>query len=214
MAKFKIGDKVRILDGSKIKNYTGGYFHDHRKHVGEIATICNVVDVYTDGRIGYKLDGSIYTWDERSLKPASNTIVVYQKDDKTVVALNKSTGETAEARCNPTDKFNFDTGAKLAFDRLLERKKSDAIKVGDIVSIINTGKLYTTNHYWVIDHISDKELTCKYAYGDGLGYADGVRVVRDKTFKVILIADNRAFIQRQSGGECYLIDLDGLKKLY
>ena len=216
MAKFKVGDRVKILDGSKIKNYTGGYVRDEMgEHIGEIATIRRVVDIYSDGRVGYRLDGSIFTWDERSLKPASNTIVVYQKDDKTVVALDKTTGETAEARCSPTDKFDFDTGAKLAFDRLLGRKEHDAIKVDDIVSIINTGKMYTTNSSWVIDHINDKKLMCKYAYGDELGYRDGVRVVKDKTFKVILIADVKAFIQRQGilGDECYLIGLDGLKRV-
>lgn len=30
--KFKIGDKVRILDGSNIKNYTGGWYNYMNKY--------------------------------------------------------------------------------------------------------------------------------------------------------------------------------------
>ena len=33
MAKFKIGDKVRVLDGSKIDDYTGGWVYLMEKNV-------------------------------------------------------------------------------------------------------------------------------------------------------------------------------------
>lgn len=35
-----------------------------------------------------------------------------------MIALDKSTGEKAEAICSPEDTFDFHTGAKLAFQRL------------------------------------------------------------------------------------------------
>lgn len=39
-AKFKVGDKVRILDGSKIKNYTCGWNEQEMgKYIGKIYTI-------------------------------------------------------------------------------------------------------------------------------------------------------------------------------
>ena len=49
-AKFNVGDKVRILDGSKIKNYTGGWCMYDR--IGMIATIDDVLH-YSDGKVAY-----------------------------------------------------------------------------------------------------------------------------------------------------------------
>jgi len=67
----------------------------------------------------------------------NNTIVIYQKGNE-VIALDKRTGKKAVAKCNPRDTFDFDTGAKLAFERLtgvipFEPKKE--LKVGDRVVI-------------------------------------------------------------------------------
>ena len=45
-------------------------------------------------------------------------IVIYRKDNE-VIALDKRTGNKGVARCNPADEFNFETGAKLAFERLM-----------------------------------------------------------------------------------------------
>ena len=45
-------------------------------------------------------------------------IVIY-RDDQKVIALDKCTGEKAEARCNPSDTFDFEIGARIAFDRLI-----------------------------------------------------------------------------------------------
>ena len=45
-------------------------------------------------------------------------IVIYRKDNE-VIALDKRTGNRGVAKCNPVDEFNFETGAKLAFERLM-----------------------------------------------------------------------------------------------
>ena len=223
MAKFKVGDMVKVLGLSKIKrieDFTGGLIAEVtlKRYIGKtfvISSLCH----YPDGRTGYRFkDGAHYVWDERALERVYNTVIIYQKDDKTVIALDKVTGETAEARCNPIDEFDFCTGAKLALDRLLNSTirvddKDSTIRVGDRVSIIGTGKMYTTNTEWIIEHIDDKELLCRYAYGDSLGYHDGVYIVEDKEFIVLYINGGRAFI-KGNGGRCYLIGLDGLKKLY
>lgn len=133
MAKFKKGDKVRILDGSRISNYTGGWSTGMSSFVEDVGTI-RTVNKYSNGRIGYEMEEVMYigyTWDERGLELVEpETIVIYRKDNK-VIALDKSTGKTATARCNPADTFDFMTGAKLAFDRLTNAEKR--FKVGDIV---------------------------------------------------------------------------------
>lgn len=79
MPKFKIGDKVRILDGSGIENYFGGWSklathgrHSMEKFVGEVHEIASIDDDdYTRlGRVAYLFAGVPYQWDERSLELA------------------------------------------------------------------------------------------------------------------------------------------------
>lgn len=64
---FKPGDKVKILDGSDIKNYTGGWATGMRKHIGVEHTVASYDD-YDDGRVAYRLEGQCFRWDERGLE--------------------------------------------------------------------------------------------------------------------------------------------------
>lgn len=67
--KFKLGDKVRILDGSNIEGYTQGWTSGMALHVGEIYKIKDVDTLlYNDGRYAYKLENVPYWWDERGLE--------------------------------------------------------------------------------------------------------------------------------------------------
>lgn len=132
-AKFKVGDKVRILDGSKIENYTGGWSPwGMQENVGEVVTIKGVCE-YDNDRIGYRMKEICCTWDERGLELVESkdkdkeTIVIY-RDGNEVIAFNKKTKEKAVAKCNPSDEFNFKVGAKIAFDRLIRK-----FRVGDLV---------------------------------------------------------------------------------
>lgn len=80
MSKFKVGDKVRILDGSKIKRYTGGWNKEHMsKHIGRAYKIEVVHEHWGDSPCaGYRLDirgiSQHAVWDERGLE-----LVIEQK---------------------------------------------------------------------------------------------------------------------------------------
>lgn len=67
-------------------------------------------------------------------------IVIYRKDSD-VIALDKRTGKKAVAKCSPDDEFDFNIGAKLAFERLGEKKyrivKQDEYEVGDKVKFVD-----------------------------------------------------------------------------
>lgn len=70
--KFYIGDKVRILDGSGIENYTGGWFEAMNDDIGKTATI-EGMEKYPENRYGFYFigpghlyNGSIY--DKRGLE--------------------------------------------------------------------------------------------------------------------------------------------------
>lgn len=132
--KFKVGDR-----------YKSGYFADNDAVI-EITEISGGTVFYKDvvgESIGLKhfQIGSIFS---AALEKVDTTIVIYRNDNK-VVALDKSTGEKAEAKCNPADEFDFRTGAKLAFNRLMGEyvKPDDGVrevkrkaKVGEYVKIV------------------------------------------------------------------------------
>lgn len=61
---------------------------------------------------------------EDELEPVNETIVIYRKD-REVIAVDKVTGDKAIAKCSPEDTFDFNVGAKLAFDRLMKCNKEN-----------------------------------------------------------------------------------------
>lgn len=138
--KFKVGER-----------YTSKLFVD-KGAVIEITEISGDVVSYKDiaGRT-YSVKnfeiGSLFS--DMLKKVGSETIVIYRNDNK-VIALDKSTGEKAEAKCNPADEFDFRTGAKLAFNRLMgEDVKPDngvrevkrKAKVGEYIKIVDAKPL-------------------------------------------------------------------------
>ena len=62
--------------------------------------------------------------EEDDLEPVNETIVIYRKD-REVIAVDKVTGDKAIAKCSPEDTFDFNVGAKLAFDRLMNSNKEN-----------------------------------------------------------------------------------------
>ena len=67
--KFKVGDKVKILDGENIPNYVQGW--NMPEYVGDVVTIKERI-LYPDNYIGYRVEENLYIFDERGLAPAMN----------------------------------------------------------------------------------------------------------------------------------------------
>ena len=117
--KFKVGDRVKCIKEVCLSSVPlkGEY--------GTIKTVYN-------GRYGVEFDNFIcghsccnntkkghgwYCSAEELEFAKPQTIVIYRDGNK-VIALDKSTGERAEARCNPCDTFDFYEGVSIAFARL------------------------------------------------------------------------------------------------
>lgn len=134
--KFKVGERYKsrmIIDNAAVIEITeiNGDFVSYKDVVRE-----------TSGRKVFEI-GSIFS--DNLEKVGSETIVIYRKDNK-VIALDKSTGEKAEAKCNTADEFDFRTGAKLAFNRLMGedlkldngvREVKRKAKVGEYIKIVD-----------------------------------------------------------------------------
>lgn len=144
--KFKVGDRVKVKKNTVTLNI---------RTVGECGTVKKLLtnnyysvefDKFVGGHDcnGFAKDG--YGWNAAEdaldlVKHHNETIVIYRNDNK-VIALDKSTGEKAEAKCNPADEFDFRTGAKLAFNRLMGedngvREVKRKAKVGEYIKIVD-----------------------------------------------------------------------------
>ena len=95
----------------------------------------------------------------------SARIIIFSdpKDGRKIVAKNELTGKVGVARCNPEDEFDWETGAKLALERLFEAEKSapakSKFKVGEIVVGNHKANRYgITTEGWIgeVTRILDK----------------------------------------------------------
>lgn len=143
--KFYVGDVVKP-NKKEDENYT----ITNTSYVREaIVTELRDYTMYIKIIKGSRSVGEVFSVEEECFdlvrKAKQETIVIYRNDNK-VVALDKSTGKKAEAKCNPADEFDFRTGAKLAFNRLMgEDVKPDngvrevkrKAKVGEYIKIVD-----------------------------------------------------------------------------
>ena len=140
--KYKVGEKVRVLDGSEAPYYTAGWINPMNSYVGKTLVVMTQESIRESPT--YKLvDGGGWSYDEKYLAPvSSDRIAIYtdKKDPSKVIAKDISTGKTGVAKCSPEDIFDFYTGAKLAMERLLgveEMGTEEEIEIGDTVEFIS-----------------------------------------------------------------------------
>lgn len=184
---FKIGDRVRVVKDC-----------DYAK-VGMVGNIIVENNGISKKSVGVKFDESFlgghgcagqceYGYGHwvhpEDLQPISRSQkVVITADDKSTFAKlydGREVIKSAEAKCSPKDEFNFETGAKLAFDRLFDHA-APKYKVGDIVRILKDLKpeRYTSPYGgWdnVVDsmmELAGKEAEITKAFDDGTYHIKG-----------------------------------------
>ena len=123
MNKFKVGDVVRFIDKVGRRKSPGCF--PPVGTVGKVTEFDEMADVYTvqwfPDNVGYQPIRASFVFEERiELVEHSGKILIMRdkKDPMRVIARDLDTNKTAEARCNPQDTFKFETGARLALDRL------------------------------------------------------------------------------------------------
>lgn len=131
--KFKVGDIIKSNCPDGIKK---------AEVVGIVNERCVVINPL-EHDLACMLRMEIPVLSEDFEKIAEETIVIYRKDNK-IIALDKSTGEKAEARCHPADDFDFHIGARIAFERLTGTEKKSVVKevkrpakVGERIKIVD-----------------------------------------------------------------------------
>jgi hypothetical protein len=143
--KFNVGDRVRVLDGSKIEEYTYGWFMEDAVGKKGIITACDMIGKYPayqikfDDRDFWRYNDCIF--DERGLEFVGfDAINFYIVGRKVYARMCDSNGKvvTAVTRCHPDDDFDLKTGMNIALDRLLAKA---SLYNGKVVCVENNGHM-------------------------------------------------------------------------
>ena len=90
-----------------------------------------------------------------------------------VIAKNTATGKTGVAKCNPTDKFDFNTGAKLAFERLIiPEPEKPKYYTGRVVCIDSKTSSFTKGKIYVVTNGNLNSNDGVYEYHRFISFAD------------------------------------------
>lgn len=184
---FKVGDTVRIRSWEDMKEEFGvedfnreemiscrkAFIKDMEPLCGEITTIEKINDYsvklsFNFEATKYKNTNWMFSTDMIEKIEEEPKIVTYCKGKEVIseLKLNDKIIKTAKARCCPTDTFDFNIGAKLSLDRLLEDKievkevKRKA-KIGEYIKFVDI--FYTFNNIGdilKIDSIDDDGCPC------------------------------------------------------
>lgn len=165
MAKYKVGDKVRIV-GHRTNNMNP--FGEMDKWRGKVMTIRCL------SWLGYRMEedygeylGDGWMWDDSMIsglaEPEREPYTVELRFDGMITTATLKRGgrdvKTAEARCNPKDTYSRAEGARAAVERLFEKKrkedkpKESKLKVGDKFVITGNRPVGKCHHYFKIGEI-------------------------------------------------------------
>lgn len=150
--KYKVGDKVRI-----VSEWHNGCCQDDSgeidKWLGKVMTVRYV------GKLLYRMvedtkdnDGEGWLWTENCIAGLAreNKIVITTNGTETLARLydGNKVIKTTTAKCSPDDNFSFETGAKIAFERLIDHAEKEPKYFNGKVVCVNkyagftVGKIY------------------------------------------------------------------------
>lgn len=131
MAKYKVGDKVRIVDHRTDNMH---HFGKMDKWLGKVMTIreCLLSGYWMEEDYGENI-GFGWRWDDSMIsglaEPEREPCTVELRFDGMITTAALKRGgrdvKTAEARCNPKDTYSRAEGARAAVERLFEKKRKE-----------------------------------------------------------------------------------------
>ena len=150
--KYKAGDKVRIVSkwGKGCHENADGKMD---KWLGKVMTVRDVgITLYRMVEDIEDNESGGWAWTENCIAglACENKIVITSDGEKTLARLydGKKVVKTATAKCSPDDKFSFETGAKIAFERLIDYAEKEPKYFNGKVVCVNkyagftVGKIY------------------------------------------------------------------------
>ena len=168
--KYKVGDKVRIVDHRTVDMNDEGKMD---KWLGKVMTVKGIIGANYKMKEDYgEHCGSGWFWRDEMIQGLAyqNKIVITTKGNEVTARLydGKKIVKSATAKCSPKDEFDFLTGAKIAFERLTKPEEKPKYYNGKAVCVktccpewFTVGKVYEFIDGKCIDDDGDKRLTHK-----------------------------------------------------
>ena len=189
--KFKVGDIVRGISGSPYRVTNEDMTKGVVVELEEFGYCENVMIKVLEHRTKPEEIEETFSVNSKYFELYDyNKIVITTDGNKTLARLyeNNEVIRTAEAKCSPEDTFDFETGAKLAFERLMKKKDEFVPYLKDEDTGTFCGKIGTPTKMKditgqplfvgdVVELISKGERICgnKYiAEDDGKGFVMGI----------------------------------------
>lgn len=162
-----------------------------------------------NGKVGYGENGvrsdskNVPIANFKKFMSESPVIEIYS-DEKAVVKAVDKHGNVGVARCNPSDVFSVEVGAKLAIERL------NTINIGDTVVVTDNGHSYTTFTDFFKVYNIPIDLAAKYVYTMTPKKGGKMKVICTKKHPWW---DDELALCQDDEGAVYLIGWGGLKKI-
>lgn len=190
---YKVGDKVRIVD-----HRTGpmNNFGKMDKWLGKVMTIreCLLSGYWMEEDYGENI-GYGWCWDDDMIsglaEPGREPCTVELRFDGMITTATLKRGgrdvKTAEARCNPQDTYSRAEGARVAVERLFDKKrkedkpKESNPKIGDKFVVTGNHPFGEWHHYFRIGEIVTlvgPEISCteERVFKNRVGWKQAVRM--------------------------------------
>lgn len=169
MAKYKVGDKARIVSE---RPWAFGFPDDMVKYLGKTLTVARVnAREYAESSYRFEeaVDNGYYwlfdeSWISGLAEPEREPCTVELRFDGMITTATLKRGgrdvKTAEARCNPKDTYSRAEGARVAVERLFEKKrkekdkpKESKPKIGDKFVVTGNRPFGECHHHFRIGEI-------------------------------------------------------------
>lgn len=197
MSRFKVGDVV-VAKESADELYTITRTSMEKAVVTSVINGCMFIK---------PIGGSDnYFVHQDDFKKVEDKIIIY-RDGQNVIALDVDSKKKAVAKCSPDDEFDFKTGAKIAFSRLVGNYDGkDNIQVGDYVKLFDKREVYNTYKKW------------NYLVGYEGNFVEGSDPKYGVVYKVLRIGKHNsnnndiALIQNPETTQVFIIGINGIRK--
>lgn len=196
MAKYKVGDKVRIISE---RPWAFGFPDPMVKYLGKTLTVARVnVRAHAESTYRFEeaVDNGYYwlfseSWISGLVEPKQEPCIVELRFDGMITTATLKRGgrdvKTAEARCNPKDTYSRAEGARVAVERLFDKKrkedkpKESNPKIGDKFVVTGNHPFGEWHHYFRIGEIVTlvgPEISCteERVFKNRVGWKQAVRM--------------------------------------
>lgn len=162
--KFKVGDKVRLNRNARKE-------HVLKKYIGVEGEIVEKIINYFLVIVPKR--GAPLMVTEKAIDLISPEKIIIYRNGSEVIAKNTATGKIGVAKCNPADEFDFNTGAKLAFERLTNPEpEKPKYYTGKVVCIDSKTSSFTKGKIYVVTNGNLNSNDGVYEYHRFTSFAD------------------------------------------